>query len=403
MFAALRIPGYPLLWASGWLWNLTRWGTVFLSSYLVNRQTGSPLLVQLVGATFFAPMFFGGMVGGVISDRFDRRRVIARQLLALVPAAALMGVLVLSGHARAWMFYPLVLAVGMGGVLDMTARRALVFEMVGERHITNAMALESMAMQGGNMLGALGGGAMIGLVGPGQAFCAVAVCYALAWLCVRRVPSPVHAAPVAHTAGPPPALRRELAEGMRYVRGEPVIVGALAVTALVNLFYFSHLTLVPVFADRLGVGAVAAGALASAAGLGSLAGSLLIASGRLGRVGRGWLFAGGALLALTALVAFAAVTWFPLAFAVLLLAGTGTAGFGAMQATLVLLTAGPEMRGRAMGILSTAIGMLPFGMTLLGLAAQAAGPAPAVAASAALGFVLVALWIARFPALRRMQ
>src|SRR3712207_8315625 len=74
VFAALRVPYYPRLWASGWLWNLTRWMSVFLCSYLVNDLTGSPFLVQLVGAAFFAPMFFGGVLGGVISDRFDRRR-----------------------------------------------------------------------------------------------------------------------------------------------------------------------------------------------------------------------------------------------------------------------------------------------------------------------------------------
>src|ERR671917_418512 len=69
-FPALEVAGYGRLWASGWLWNLTRWMGVFLCSYLVTRLSGSPLLVQLVGAAFFAPIFFAGALGGVISDRF---------------------------------------------------------------------------------------------------------------------------------------------------------------------------------------------------------------------------------------------------------------------------------------------------------------------------------------------
>ena len=75
-FAAMSVPYYPRLWVTGLLWNLTRWMAIFLCSYLVNRLTHSPFYVQLVGASFFAPMFFGGATAGVISDRLDRRRTI---------------------------------------------------------------------------------------------------------------------------------------------------------------------------------------------------------------------------------------------------------------------------------------------------------------------------------------
>src|SRR5437868_14399032 len=64
IFAALAAPGYPRLWASGWLWNLSRWMAAFLGSYLVNQLTGSPLLVQLTGAAFYLPILLGGAVGG---------------------------------------------------------------------------------------------------------------------------------------------------------------------------------------------------------------------------------------------------------------------------------------------------------------------------------------------------
>src|SRR5229473_1211075 len=97
-FAALAVPSFGLLWASGWFWNATRWMSVFLCSYLVNDLTGSPFLVQLVGAAFFAPMFLGGAIAGTVADRFDRRRTMARQLVALTPIALLMGVLVTSGN-----------------------------------------------------------------------------------------------------------------------------------------------------------------------------------------------------------------------------------------------------------------------------------------------------------------
>src|SRR2546421_9982108 len=87
-FSAMSVPYYPRLWVTGLLWNLTRWMAIFLCSYLVNRLTHSPFYVQLVGASFFAPMFFGGATAGVISDRLDRRRTILIVLTVLTPLSA---------------------------------------------------------------------------------------------------------------------------------------------------------------------------------------------------------------------------------------------------------------------------------------------------------------------------
>ena len=80
-------PEFRFLWISGLLWNLTRWLSIFTCTYFINRQTGSPILVQLVGSTVWGPMFFGGALGGVIADRFDRRRTTLLQYALLAPRA----------------------------------------------------------------------------------------------------------------------------------------------------------------------------------------------------------------------------------------------------------------------------------------------------------------------------
>src|SRR5690554_6192298 len=90
-FASFSVPGYRRIWASGYFWNLTRWMSIFVCSYTVNDLTGSPVLVQLVGSALFMPMFLGGAIGGVISDRFDRRRTVLVQMALLVPFSVLMG------------------------------------------------------------------------------------------------------------------------------------------------------------------------------------------------------------------------------------------------------------------------------------------------------------------------
>jgi predicted MFS family arabinose efflux permease len=391
------VPRYGRLWTSGILWNLTRWLGVFLASYYVNEVTGSPLLVQLVGAAFFAPMFFAGALGGVISDRFDRRRTILGQLLVLIPVGLAMGALVTSGAARVWMVYPFMLAVGLGGVIDMTSRRALVWDFVGEERVTNALALESLSMTTGNMLGTLTGGAVIDALGTGPAFFLIPLCYAGSFLCLLGVPASGRPPPRAESR---PSVLADILDGFRLTRRDRALVSILGTTVLMNGLYFTYTPLVPVFADRLEVNAFWTGVLASASGLGSLAASLLIAS-RSPR-GRGRLYVGGSTLALALLIVFALAPWYPLALLALLCSGLGVAGFTTMQSVLVMSASTPEMRGRAMGILSMAIGTLPFAMALLGLVAQRTSAPAAVLGSATLGIAGMLLWNARHPEARRL-
>ena len=110
----------------------------------------------------------------------------------------------------------------------------------------------------------------------------------------------------------------------------------------------------------------------------------------------------GCLVALLALFFFAASPVYLLALAALICAGAGNSGFTTMQSVLVLVSAGPEMRGRAMGILSMAIGALPFSMLLLGAAAQLAGPSTAVMSSVIAGVTCIAIWTRFRPEAHRL-
>jgi predicted MFS family arabinose efflux permease len=386
--ASLAVPSFPLLWASGFLWNLTRWMAIFLGSYLVNDLSGSPFLVQLAGSAFFAPMLFGGVVAGVVADRFDRRRTLLNQLFLLTAVAAAMCVIVASGAVQTWMIYPFMAAVGLGGVIDLTSRRALVYDLVGEERVTNALALESLGSSLGNMLGAATGGAIIQFVGIGEAFGLIAVCYAGAFVLLLGVPRPVQRAAATETRA---SLVDDLRAGLRYVLHDRTLISLLGVTVLVNLFFFSFLPIVPVFADRLDVGPFLTGVLVSGMGIGMVIGSLAIAAFSSRR--RGLLYVGGAFVAMALLLGFALVPVYWIALLCLIIAGTGMAGFATMQSVLVMAAAGAAMRGRAMGILSMAIGALPIGMIGLGLAAEGIGPVAGVSLSVTIGLAAMVVWL----------
>ncbi|HLF78578.1 MAG TPA: MFS transporter [Dehalococcoidia bacterium] len=396
-FAALAVPHYPQLWLIGFLWNLTRWMSMFLSSYLVNQLTHSPFLVQLVGTAFFAPMFLVGAVGGVISDRLDRRRTMLTSQAVLLPIAAMMAAVNLGGVVQAWMAYPFMLAIGAGMVVEMTSRRALVYDLVGRERVTNALALESIGMTGGTLLGGLAAGAVISVFGIGHAFFIVACLCGLSLVLLLRVPTVRNQQPVPVAR---PAVWQDLKAAFSYVRGHGTLVSVLGITIIMNLFYFSFTPMVPVFADELGVNAFRTGVLASAPALGSLTGTLLIAHGL--PLGRGRIYFCGSMLALVFLCVFAAADSYPLALAALALAGFGTSGFATMQSVLVMITTEDEMRGRAMGLLSMSIGSLPFSMLILGGAAEAVGPSTGVTASVLIGLVLLVAWTLRSPEAQRI-
>ena len=343
-------------------------------------------------------MLLGGLVG-VLVDRFDRRRTVLFQTAYVLPTSTALAALILSGRIDAWMVYPLVLVIGVGNVIDITARRALLFDLVGRHRLTSALSLEAASLSMGTLLSGLLGGALIDTLGIGEAFLLSSALYAAAFLLMSLVPTlPARIVPGASNPSSP---RRDLHDLLQVLRSNRALVSILGITTLVNIFFWTFPPLIPVFADDLGVGAFLAGLLASAPGFGMVVGSSLIAARRPGRRGR--IFVLGSSFAMALLAAFALIPWYPGAFLALVAVGLAIAGFSTMQSVLALEVSSPDMRGRAVGMVSMAIGALPFGMLLLGLLAEAVGPAAAVAASGFAGLAALLVWISFRPEVRRLD
>ncbi|MFN0092552.1 MAG: MFS transporter [Acidimicrobiales bacterium] len=394
-FDALRIPGFPLLWASSWLWQLSRWGISFLGAYLAKELSGSPRLIQLTGVAMWAPLLLGGMVGGVISERFDRRRTVITQFAVVIPLAVLLGVLRLAGWLELWMLYPFLLVVGVGWVIDMTSRRAMIYDLVGPDRIDNAMALESVSLSGGLAVGALVGGSVIEALGVGVAFLVIAAILAVALAVVVRLPR------IPHSHRPTAAQQKgAVREGFGLLKTNKGLVSILGVTVFVNFFYFTYTPLVQVIGKGLEVGAFYTGLLASMTGFGMMVGSTLMARYQPRR--RGLLYVAGTLGAAALLPVFAQAQWYALALPALFLSSLSNGLFGATQGVLVMTSVSSELRGRALGLLSMAIGALPVGMIVLGEVAEVIGAPAAITISSLTGAVLTLVWLARRPEVLKM-
>ena len=390
MFGALRVHRYPLLLATGWVWGLSRWGVGFLGGYLARELSDSARLIQLTGVALWAPLLVGGVAGGVIADRLNRRAAIVLQFVVVAGLATVLGVTELVGRLELWMIYPFLVVVGTGWVIDLTCRRTIVYELVGSDRIDNAMALESLSSATSLAAGALVGGSAIKAVGIGAAFMVVAGLMLVALLLFVAVPvRSGRRVEVLTPSGPFAAV----GQGLALLRTEPALVSVLGVTAAVNFFYFSFTPLVQRFGQLLDADALETGMLASMTGFGMMAGSAFVA--RFQPVRRGVVYLAGSLGAMVLLVPFTQVTGLVPAMVFLLASGIGMGMFGSTQGTLVLTAVDEEFRGRAMGLLSTAIGVLPAGMIALGELAEVWGARDAVLASVVVGAVLCSVWVLR--------
>lgn len=400
--SSLAIPGYRAVWITGLLWHVARSMALFGTTFRVTEQTGDPLLVQLVGTAFMAPMFLGGVLAGAVSDRFDRHRTVRLGIGVLTPLAGLMALAVSADQAPVALSYLFVFLVGLGNVIDMTSRRSIAFGLAGAGLLTNAAALESFALHAGNMTGSVVAGTVLEAISMPAVYIGVAIAYVVATLIFessrkhqhQQATEPVVDAP-GSTAG------EDLRAAFGLLRTNVVLRQFLVTTVLMNFFYYAFTPLIPVFAERLGVGAFYTGLLAAAIGLGTMAGALVLA--RVQPARRGRIHVAGALGAMIMLVIFANLTWYPAAIAALLVAGFVGSGFSTTQSALVVTLAGDELRGRALGVLSMAIGALPFGMFSLGLIARRTDPQRALTLSVTVGIAILVGWQAARPHLRRLS
>jgi len=370
-FHSLRTSsGFRLLWISNVFFFGGLWTQTLILSWMAFEITHSTFLVALLTTFRFAPLLLGPF-SGVLSDRIDRRgMLIGTNMIALV-ASAVCAVLALLGEAP----YPVLLiaglALGLAQSPSQPARAALVFQLVGRENLSNANALNVLAMNGSQMIGPALGGALIGLIGAPAALAVSVAWYAVALVALWRLRTP--RVDPAHSGG---SAWRMLIEGFVTIGRHRVAVSVLLITLCANVLIWPiYQSFMPVFADDvLHLDAAGLGAMLMCAGLGGVIGSLVIAG--LGDFrGKGALFVGGTALWGVLWVLFALSDSIPVSLLLLCGIGLVSAPFGVLQTTLLLMATPPRVQGRALGVQELAIGMTPIAAAVLGAIAQNAGVA----------------------------
>lgn len=389
-FAALRHRNFRLLFLGLLISTLGSQITRAASAWLIYDLTGSAVALGLAGLFAALPLVPMSLLGGALADAVERRRLmLATQVLALLTVATL-AVLTATGLVAVWHLYAANVLITVAGVLDRPARQALVPSLVEPAHLLNAFTLLTTLGQVAALAGPVLAGLMLATGGPAVAFGVDALTFVAVIFVLLMMEVP----PLA--GGGRRISLGSVGEGLRFVRGTPIIVGLLGLDAVAMLFGY-YPTLLPVFADRLNVGPEGFGLLAAAPAAGSLTGAgLMLLIGHLRRPG--WVMLCAVAGYAAGLIGLGLSTWFPLALAFGALLGLTDAFSMTIRGAVTQLSTPDALRGRVSSVFQISVqGGNSIGAMTAGLAAGLLGVGPATVLGGGLVLASVTLfgWLVR--------
>jgi len=378
--------------------QLGTWLQMIATSWLVYRLSGSTLMLGLAAFAMQIPFLVLAPLAGVLVDRLDRRRVLlATNSIAALQALTMFGVVAL-GVVQPWHLIAGNLVLGIVSACDAPARQSILIRLVGGRaDLSNAIALNSIMMNGARFVGPMLGGALIAAFGEKWGFGLNVLSYAGMLAALSLIPG--EARP---SAPREQGLLRQLAAGARYAYGFLPTRAALLLLSATSLTVGSYVALMPWFAREAFHGdSRTLGLLIGAAGLGAVSGMGYLATrpsvrGLLRLIG--WTSASGG----AALIVFSFSTSLWIALPALYFTGMGLMLTAASTNTVLQSIVPDELRGRVASLyVMSFIGVAPLGALATGWIAERAGPPSTLAACGAFALLAAALYASVFPAIRR--
>lgn len=383
VFPALQNSNYRIYFSGQLVSVIGTWLQIVAQGWLVLQLTQSAFLIGLVAALATTPSLLFSLFGGVIVDRFPKKRILFFTQLTNTALALTLGILTILGLASIPIICVLAFCMGTVNALDAPARQAFIPEVVTKDELASAVALNSAVFNAGRVIGPVIAGILIAVVGTGWAFIANAVSYAAVLIALRFMhikPSP---------PSPPQHPFTAIRQGVQYAFAHPIIRVLLVYVAILSIFGWSYSTLMPIIAQTgFGLGATGLGWLYTATGLGSLLATLVVSAGAK-RIRPTYFVVGGAVIFSISLMFFAQTNSLKAALPLLFLVGMGLISQSAMTTTMIQSMVESQFRGRVMSIyVLMFLGMSPVGNFLVGFLSDRLGYATAITINA--GVVLVA-------------
>jgi MFS family permease len=362
-FSAFKSRNYRLYFIGQSVSLIGTWMQKTAVSWVIYALTHSTFML---GLTLFAsqfPSFLFSLIGGVVSDRYNRFRVLLSTQVASMIQASLLAIFILAGHYAVWEILTLSVMLGVINAFDVPARQSLVYEMIEDKKdLPNALALNSSMVNLSRLIGPAIAGFVLENWGDGICFLLNAVSFiaVIGSLLMMRLPKYIKQVHTKNVFG-------ELREGLVYLKKTKSIAFVIIMLGLISLFVLPFSTLLPVYAKDIFKGTASTfGIIDSVIGLGAFSGAIFLASLKPGSNLKK-ILAINTLIFGAGLVLFSHQGNYPLALVFATVAGFGMMSQITVSNTLIQTTVEPNMRGRVISFYAMAFfGMQPIGGLLIG-------------------------------------
>jgi MFS family permease len=362
---ALRHRDFRLFWTGNFLSNIGTWMQNIAQGWLVLQLTNSAFWLGLVGFASSFPILLFALVGGVIADHMNKRKLLMATQSTMMVLAFIMAALTYTHHIDKYGIALLALGTGIAMSLNTPSYQALMPQLVPKEDLTNAIAINSAQFNLSRVLGPTIGGFAMALVGVAGNFFLNGLSFLAVLIALTRIK---YVEPAIHQEG---HLWQKMQQGFAYVLKHSAMSSLILMVAIGSLLAIPYLTFVPYFArDILGSDEPGLGILMACSGAGAFLGAITIASFSLIRW-RGKFVVRAAAGFYAAIIAFTFSRNFYLSGFFLMLAGyCMIISVAAINSSLQHL-AENHMRGRVMSIYSTAfLGLPPIGCLIAGSLAR---------------------------------
>lgn len=373
-FPALGHKNYRAYFLGQMVSLIGNWLQMVAQGWLIFELTKSAFMVGFVTALGFLPVLLFSLLGGVLVDRFQKRKIlILTQIFSIIFGMAL-GVLALTGHATVLSVSILAFLLGIVNAIDTPARQAFTVDLVGSEHLPSAIALNMGSFNTARVIGPAIAGLLIASVGTGWAFMLNGLSFfgpliALLYLKVKSDIPRVHQHPL-----------RSIKIGLNYARKHHYIRSLLIFVAVSSIFGWPYTTMMPIISEQVfHTDAAGLGILYSVAGAGAIISTLIISGFYQKFKSENLIMLGSGVFSI-AIILFSLTNSFSLALPALFFCGLGLALQNALVNSAIQQKTEHHLRGRVMSLFTLClIGMQPIGSFQIGLVTEYFGPQFAVA------------------------
>ncbi|HEX9065860.1 MAG TPA: MFS transporter [Streptosporangiaceae bacterium] len=387
-FSSLKVRNFRLFAIGQVVSNTGTWMQRVAQDWLVLQLThGSGTAVGIATGLQFAPLLLFSLWGGMIADRYPKRRILMVTQASMGALALILGVLAVTGAVRPWHIYVLAFGLGLATVVDNPTRQSFAIEMVGKDDLQNAIGLNSAVFNLARIVGPAVAGLVIAVVGTSAAFFLNALSYVTV-ICSLHLMRESELRPAERVA----RAKGQLREGLAYVRSRSDLMLTMVLVFFIATFGMNfQVTTALMSRVVFHTGAGRFGLASAVFAVGALIGAL--AAARRTRTSLRLLLM--AALAFGLLEAATGLMPYYWTFLILLVpTGLAVISFATLANSSVQLSVPADMRGRVMGIyMLVFLGGAPVGAPLTGWVAEhfgirfsmLAGAAISVAAAVAVG------------------